>query len=136
MKKKSEMWNLKQVSFDRTMIKVDGINEILGLITLGTNIPNLINSTNKYVQATKDIDSILEQAKIMGNAMNYVDKSGIKMNQEMRNNVVNYIFDGTLPTSGLMQNSEIIHYGWQIMKNNNIAVQSLNEQTRNKKIYE
>lgn len=73
----------------------------------------------------------------MDDAINYVDSSGIKMNQQTRNDVINFVFDGTLPYpgAGLMPNSLIIQNGTQILRNNNLPVQPLNEQLNtNKKV--
>lgn len=73
----------------------------------------------------------------MEKAIKYVDGSGIDMTSQTRNDVVNYVFDGTLPNpaAGLMPNSLIISNGTQIMKTNNIPIQPLNEQLNaNKKV--
>ncbi|MGE8431839.1 hypothetical protein [Chryseobacterium joostei] len=73
----------------------------------------------------------------MEKAIKYVDGSGIDMTSQTRNDVVNYVFDGTLPnpTAVLMPNSLIISNGTQIMKTNNITIQPLNEQLNaNKKV--
>jgi len=127
-----EMWNLKQVGTDRAVAKTEGVKEIATLINLAVNIPDAIKSTINYVQAVKDIQAVENQADFMGQAINYVDNSGIKMTQQVRNDTVNYVFDGTLPNpgAGLMPNSLIIQNGTKILNNNNLPVQSLDEQLK------
>ncbi|MCT6760706.1 RHS repeat-associated core domain-containing protein [Riemerella anatipestifer] len=127
----AEMWNLKQVGVDRAIVKTEGVKEIATLINLGLNIPNAIKSTINYTQAVNDINAIKTQALDMDKAIKYVDESGI-VPSYIRNDTVNYIFDGTLPNpeGGIMPNSLIIQYGRQIMNANGIQVQSLNEQLR------
>ncbi|MBS1549594.1 MAG: hypothetical protein JSS94_07000 [Bacteroidetes bacterium] len=131
-KTNSEMWNLKQVGLDRAVAKAEGVKEITSLINLAINIPNAINSTINYTLAVDDISSIKTQAMTMDQAIQFVDKSSIDMTQQVRNDVVNYIFDGTLPNpeGGLMPNSLIIQNGTQIMKANGIPIQSLDEQLK------
>ena len=136
-KKGTEMWNLKQLSIDNAVAKTDAIKEIASLIDLAVNIPNVINSTNNYVKAVNDITAITSQAKTMDKAIQLVDESKTNMTQQVRNDVVNFIFDGTLPnpSAGLMPNSLIIQIGTTIMKTNGIPVQSLDEQlNKNKKL--
>lgn len=74
----------------------------------------------------------------MNQAIQYVDGSGIEMTKQMRNDVINYVNDGTLPDpgAGLMPNSLIIQNGNQIMKANGIQIQPLDQQlqTENKTI--
>lgn len=127
----AEMWNLKQVGVDRAIVKTEGVKEIATLINLGLNIPNAIKSTINYTQAVNDINAIKTQSLDMDKAIKYVDESGI-VPSHIRNDTVNYIFDGTLPNpeGGIMPNSLIIQYGRQIMNANGIQVQSLNEQLR------
>ncbi|WP_165569134.1 hypothetical protein [Chryseobacterium piperi] len=101
---------------------------------MGASIPDAIKSTSDYVQASNDVKTIENQAGFMGQAINYVDQSGIDMNQQTRNDVINFVFDGTLPNAdaGLMPNSLIIQNGTQILRNNNLPVQPLDEQLTTK----
>lgn len=128
----SEMWNLKQVALDRAIAKTEGVREIVGLVNLGINIPYAIKSTINYARAVDDISEIKTQAIYMDRAIKFVNQSGIKMNDQLRNDTINYIFDGTLhsPEKGLMPNSLIIQHGTKIMNANGIQVQSLNEQLK------
>lgn len=99
--------------------------------------PDAVKSTKAYVQAVNDVKAVDFQGSQMDIAIKYVDSSGIKMNQQTRNDVINFVFDGTLPNpgAGLMPNSLIIQNGTQIMKTNNIPFQPLNEQLKvNKKV--
>ncbi|SHF71057.1 DUF6443 domain-containing protein [Chryseobacterium vrystaatense] len=132
----AEMWNLKQTAVDKTVATDLGVREIAALIQLGANIPDAVKSMGNYVQASKDVKVIEGQAMRMDDAINYVDSSGIEMNQQTRNDVVNYVYDGTLPDSnaGLMPNSLIIQNGTQIMKDNGIPIQPLDQQLINKNI--
>ncbi|HFK5546733.1 TPA: RHS repeat domain-containing protein, partial [Elizabethkingia anophelis] len=132
-----EMWNLKQRSVDNAVTVLDGVKEVTGLIGLAINIPNVINSTNNYVKAVNDIATIKSQATTMDQAIQLVDGSEINMTQQVRNDVINYIFDGSLPNpnAGLMPNSLIIQHGVEIMKSNGIQIQSIDEQlNKNKKL--
>ncbi|MCT3759796.1 hypothetical protein HZQ19_13300 [Elizabethkingia anophelis] len=73
----------------------------------------------------------------MDQAIQLVDGSEINMTQQVRNDVVNYIFDGSLPnpSAGLMPNSLITQHGVEIMKSNGIQIQSIDEQlNKNKKL--
>ena len=128
----AEMWNLKQLAVDKMAAADLGVREITALIQLGANIPDAIKSSGNYVQASKDVNAITDQAITMDQAINKVDSSGISMDQQTRNDTVNYIFDGTLPNpgAGLMPNSLIIQNGTQIMKANGIPIQPLDEQLR------
>ncbi|SDI87442.1 RHS repeat-associated core domain-containing protein [Chryseobacterium taeanense] len=134
----AEMWNIKQYRADQASSASSGIKEIVKLVKLGMSIPDAIKSTNDYVQATKDINAITDQAVNMDKAISLVNSSGIEMNQQTKNDVINYIFDGTLPNpdAGLMPNSLIIQNGTEIMKTNGIPIQSLDEQltTKSRKI--
>ncbi|GAE66932.1 hypothetical protein H3Z85_18535 [Chryseobacterium indologenes] len=59
------------------------------------------------------------------------------MTPQTRNDVINYVFDGTLPNpgAGMMPNSLIIQNGTQILRNNNLPIQPLDEQlSANKKV--
>ncbi|PTT36127.1 hypothetical protein DBR28_11420 [Chryseobacterium sp. HMWF028] len=136
-KRGSEMWNKWQKITDKAMTANDGVREIVGLVDLASNIPDAVKSTKAYTQAAKDVNAITDQAITMDQAINKVDSSGIKMTPQTRNDVVNYVFDGTLPNpgAGLMPNSLIISNGTQIMKTNGIPIQPLNEQLNvNKKV--
>ncbi|MCQ4142678.1 RHS repeat domain-containing protein [Chryseobacterium sp. EO14] len=133
----AEMWNLKQVAADRAVAADKGVREIVALIYLGANIPDAIKSTEAYTQASKDVQLVNSQAKTMDIAIDLVNESGIEMNQQTRNDVINFVFDGTVPNpgAGLMPNSLIIQNGTQILRNNNLPVQPLNEQLNtNKKV--
>ncbi|WP_345988321.1 DUF6443 domain-containing protein [Chryseobacterium sp. Chry.R1] len=126
----SEMWNIKQYRADQAISASSGVKEIVKLVKLGASVPDAIKSTNDYVQATKDVKAIEGQAMRMNDAINYVDQSGINMSSQTRNDVINYIFDGTLPDpdAGLMPNSLIIQNGTEIMRSNGIPIQPLDEQ--------
>lgn len=132
----SEMWNIKQYRADFRMKASSGIKEIVKLAKLGASIPDAIKSTSDYVQAVNDVTTVKSQAVTMDQAIKYVDGSGIDMNQQTRNDVVNYIFDGTLPNpdAGLMPNSLIIQNGAEIMRTNGIPIQPLDEQLTTKSI--
>ncbi|OCA69168.1 hypothetical protein BBI01_18370 [Chryseobacterium artocarpi] len=134
----AEMWNIKQYRADQASAANSGIKELVKLGKLAASIPDAIKSTNDYVQATKDVKAIESQAMRMDDAINYVDQSGINMNPQTRNDVINYIFDGTLPNpdAGLMPNSLIIQNGTEIMRTNGIPIQPLDEQltTKSRKI--
>ena len=130
----AEMWNIKQYRADQASAASSGIKEIVKLAKLGANIPDAIKSTNDYVQAVNDVTAVKSQAVTMDQAIEYVDGSGIEMNQQTRNDVVNYVFDGTLPNpdAGLMPNSLIIQNGAEIMRTNGIPIQPLDEQLTTK----
>lgn len=130
----AEMWNLKQLAADKMVATDLGVREITALIQLGANIPDAIKSTSDYVKAVNDITAVKSQAVTMDRAIKYVDGSGIEMNQQTRNDVVNYVFDGTLPNpdAGLMPNSLIIQNGAEIMRTNGIPIQPLDEQLTTK----
>ncbi|WP_051882312.1 RHS repeat-associated core domain-containing protein [Chryseobacterium soli] len=133
----AEMWNLKQVAADKTVAADLGVREIAALIKLGANIPDAIKSSENYVNATNDVKLINSQAKTMDRAIQFVDQSGIDMTSQTRNDVVNYVFDGTLPNpgAGLMPNSLIIQNGTQILRDNRLPIQPLDEQLNtNKKV--
>ncbi len=130
----AEMWNIKQYRADQASAASSGIKEIVKLAKLGANIPDAIKSTSDYVQAVNDVTAVKSQALTMDQAIKYVDGSGIEMNQQTRNDVVNYVFDGTLPNpdAGLMPNSLIIQNGAEIMRTNGIPIQPLDEQLTTK----
>ncbi|MDN4014000.1 RHS repeat-associated core domain-containing protein [Chryseobacterium gambrini] len=123
--------------YDKLSAGLGGAQELLGLLDLAANVPDAIKSTKAYVQASKDVKLINSQAKTMDRAIDLVNESGIEMNQQTRNDVINFVFDGTVPNpgAGLMPNSLIIQNGTQILRNNNLPVQPLNEQLNtNKKV--
>jgi len=115
-----------------------GIKELYKLGDLTVNIPDAMKSLKEYPQAINDVNAVKSQAMTMDQAIKYVDGSGIEMTQQTRNDVVNYVNDGTLPNpgAGLMPNSLIIQNGDQIMKDNGIQIQPLDQQlqTENKKL--
>lgn len=132
-----EMTNKIIKNYDKLNTAAGGTQELVGLIDLASNIPDAAKSIGNYVQASKDVKETEGQAKTMGLAIKYVDRSGIKMTQQTRNNVVNYVFDGTLPNpgAGLMPNSLIIQNGAQVMKTNGVPIQPIDQQLNtNKKI--
>lgn len=134
----AEMWNIKQYRADQASAASSGIKELVKLGKLAASIPDAIKRTNDYVQATKDVNAITDQAINMDKAINLVNASVIEMNQQTRNDVINYIFDGTLPNpdAGLMPNSLIIQNGTDIMRTNGVPIQPLDEQltTKNRNI--
>jgi len=121
-KKGAEMWNLKQLAADNAISASSGIKESVKLIKLGINIPDAFKSLNDYTQASKDIRAIEGQATRMDDAINYVDSSGINMTTQTRNDVVNFVFDGTLPSGTDTQNGLIIQNGLQILRDNKLPV--------------
>ncbi|WP_228440906.1 hypothetical protein [Chryseobacterium phosphatilyticum] len=132
-----EMTNKMIKNYDKLNIAAGGAQELVGLLDLAVNVPDAVKSTKVYVQAVNDVKTVDFQGSQMDKAIKYVDGSGIKMNQQTRNDVINYIFDGTLPNprAGLMPNSLIIQNGSQIMKTNNIPIQPVNQQLNiNKKV--
>lgn len=126
----AEMWNLKQMSVDRAVAADKGVREIVALIKLGANIPAAFKSNEQYVQASRDIASIDQQAVQMDVAINLVNSSGLKMSTENKNNVINYVFDGTLPPGGMMQTSGIVTAGQSILKANNKPIRPTAEQIK------
>ena len=131
----SEMWNLKQQAADNAISASSGVKELVKLGKLAVNIPDAFKSLNEYTQAVKDVQTVQAQAMTMDQAIKYVDGSGIDMNTQTRNNVVNFVFDGTLPPGTDTQNGLIIQNGLQILRNNNITVQPSPEQEEtNRKI--
>jgi len=129
-KRGSEMWNLKQRSIDRSITGHDGVVELFKQINLLINIPDAIKSTSDYVQASKDVNAINRQAIQMDQAIQYVDSSGIEMNQQMRNDVVNFVIDGTLPPGTDTQNGLIIQNGTSILRSNGLPVRETEEQKK------
>lgn len=121
-------------NLDKASNAADGIKEVKNLVDLITNLPNLFDSNKNHVQAANDVQSIQNQAMTMDQAIQTVDQSGVTMDQQTRNDVVNYVFDGTLPNpdGGLMPNSNVITIGTQIMKDNKITIQPLKEQLNTK----
>ncbi|MCD1117448.1 RHS repeat domain-containing protein [Chryseobacterium turcicum] len=119
---------------DNARKAVGGLKELIKNAKMALDIPEAIKSTNDYVQATKDVNSVLDQAGIMGDAINYVDSSGIKMGPQTRNDVVNFVFDGTLPPGTDTQNGLIIQNGTSILNSNSIPVRPTPEQINQKKI--
>lgn len=118
-KRGAEMWNLKQRGADLTVAAGLAVQEIASLIDLGSNIPKAGISLRNYTQATKDVASVDYQATQMDLAIDLVNASGLKMSSENKNHVINYVFDGTLPPGGMMQNSGIVQAGTSILKANN-----------------
>jgi hypothetical protein len=129
----SDMWNLKQVGAERLTTKGEGMKEILKLVNLGFHIGDAFNSLDKTVQATKEINSIEHQAMTMDQAIKYVNDSGIEMNEELKADVTNYIFDGNLPYQSMMSNSNILSIGDKIMKANGIPIQNPEYPKKDKK---
>ncbi|QRA42056.1 DUF6443 domain-containing protein [Chryseobacterium cucumeris] len=132
-----EMTNKMIKNYDKLNTAAGGAQELVGLMDLASNIPDAIKSTKAYTQAAKDVKLINSQAKTMDRVIDLVNESGIEMNQQTKNDVINFVFDGTLPNpgAGLMPNSLIIQNGTQILRNNNLPVQPLNQQLNtNKKV--
>ncbi|MBL3550536.1 hypothetical protein [Chryseobacterium sp. KMC2] len=137
IKRGLEMTNKMIKNYDKLNTAAGGVQELVGLMDSVSSIPDAIKSNGNYVNATNDVKAVDFQAIQMGKAIKYVDGSNIDMTSQTRNDVVNYVFDGTLPNpaAGLIPNSLIISNGTQIMKTNNIPVQPLNEQLKaNKKV--
>ena len=130
-----EMTNKMIKNYDKLNTAAGGAQELVGLMDLASNIPDAIKSTGAYVQASKDITAIDGQAKTMDRAIDLVNSSGIDMTTQTRNDVINYVFDGTVPNpgAGLMPNSLIIQNGTQILRNNKLPIQPLDEQINTKK---
>ncbi|MCU7615500.1 hypothetical protein N0B16_13765, partial [Chryseobacterium sp. GMJ5] len=132
-----EMTNKMIKNYDKLNAAAGGAQELLALIDLGVNISDTFKSNKNYVNATNDVQLINSQAKTMDRAIEFVDSSGIKMTTQTRNDVINYVFDGTVPNpgAGLMPNSLIISNGTKILRNNKLPIRPLNEQINaNKKI--
>ncbi|WP_318173664.1 RHS repeat-associated core domain-containing protein [Chryseobacterium sp. PET-29] len=132
-----EMTNKLIKNYDKLNTAAGGAQELVGLLDLAANVPDAIKSTKAYVQAAKDVKAIDFQATQMDLAIDLVNSSGIDMTTQTRNDVINFVFDGTVPNpgAGLMPNSLIISKGTQILKNNNLPVQPLDEQINtNKKV--
>lgn len=112
--------NIWTKTYDKGLDKAgklySGIKELYKLGDMAANIPDAIKSTSNYTQATKDVNSVLDQAGVMGDTINYVDSSGMKMGPQLRNDVVNYVFDGTLPAGTDTQNGLIIQNGTSVFK--------------------
>lgn len=106
-----------------------GVKELYKLGDLAVNIPDAMKSLKEYPQAVDDVNAVKSQAMTMDQAIKYVDGSGIEMTEQTRNDVINYVNDGTLPdpSAGLMPNSLIIQNGNQIMKSNGIQIQALDQ---------
>lgn len=126
-KRGAEMWNLKQVKFDKGITAWDGINEVKNLFNLIINLPNLFESNSNYVQAVNDVETVKSQAITMNRAINLVDSSGIEMDSTLRGYLINYVFDGTLPNpnGGIMPNSNVIINGDSILRSNNLPIPPL-----------
>lgn len=107
-----------------------GIKELVKNGKMALDIPEAIKSTENYVQATKDIKAIDFQATQMDLAIDLVNGSGINMNQQTKNNVVNFVFDGALPPGTDTQNGLIIQNGTSILNSNGIRVQPTPEQEK------
>ena len=129
-KTNAEMWNIKQTRADLTVAAGLAVQEIAALVDLGSNIPKATVSIRNYTQATKDVASVDYQATQMDVAIDLVNASGLKMSTENKNNVINYVFDGTLPPGGMMQNSGIIQAGNSILKANNKPIRPTDVQIR------
>ncbi|MCJ7936144.1 MAG: DUF6443 domain-containing protein [Chryseobacterium sp.] len=118
----TNIWNkIYDTGIDKAGKINSGVKELVKTIDTAINIPKAISSTNDFVQASKDIKSIENQAMRMDDAMGYVNSSGIKMDTQMKAGVTNYIFDGTLSKD--TNNNQIIFIGNTIMKANGIPVQ-------------
>ena len=76
-------------------------------------------------------NSVLDQAGAMGDAINYVDSSGINMSTQTRNDVVNYVFDGTLPADTTIQTELIIQNGTSVLNSNNLPIRPTPGQVQN-----
>jgi RHS repeat-associated protein len=100
----------------------DGVKELMNNAFMAMDIPAAIKSVDDHVKAAKDIKSVDFNATQMDLAIDYVNSSKIKMNQQTRNDVINYVYDGHLPNKGSMQNSGIISIGNKILKVNNAPI--------------
>ena len=125
-----EMTNNTIKDFKKGSNLADGLKELINLVNLAANIPDAMKSLTEYPQAVNDVKAVDFQATQMDQAIKAVDGSGINMTPQVRNDVVNYVNDGTLPNpgAGLMPNSLIIQNGTQIMKANGIQIQPLDQQ--------
>lgn len=129
-----EMTNKMIKNYDKLNVAAGGAQELIALLNMGAHIPDAIKNTGDYVQAAKDVKAIDGQAMRMDDAINYVDSSGINMTTQTRNDVVNFVFDGTLPPGTDTQNGLIIQNGLQILRNNNLPINPSPEQEKaNKK---
>ncbi|WP_051882852.1 RHS repeat protein [Chryseobacterium formosense] len=124
--------------YDKGIDKVtkgfSGIKEVVKNVKMGLDIPEAIKSTNDYVNAVKDINSIEKQATTMDKAIDLVNSSGINMNTQTRNDVTNFVFDGTLPPGTDTQNGLIIQNGTSILNSNNIKIRPTQEQIKQTEI--
>ncbi|MBB4808298.1 RHS repeat-associated protein [Chryseobacterium defluvii] len=130
--------NIWTKTYDKGIDKMSkfssGVKELVKNGAMLLDIPKAFKSLEENTQASKDIQAINSQAMTMDRAIQYVDQSGIEMNQQTRNDVINYVFDGTLPNpdAGLMPNSLIIQNGTQILRDNKLPIQPLDQQLTTK----
>jgi len=126
--------NIWTKTYDKGLDKAgklnSGIKELYKLGEMAVNIPDAIKSNSNYVQATKDIKSIDFQATQMNLAIDYVDSSGMKMGTQLRNDVVNFVFDGTLPAGTDTQNGLIIQNGTSILNSNSLPIRPTPQQVQ------
>ncbi|MEI3791441.1 MULTISPECIES: DUF6443 domain-containing protein [unclassified Chryseobacterium] len=108
----------------------DGVKELMNNAFIAMDIPAAIKSVDDHVKAAKDIKSVEFNATQMDLAIDYVNSSKIKMNQQTKNDVTNYVYDGQLPGKGLMQNSAIIQTGNAILKANKAPIRPTQDQIR------
>lgn len=128
----TNIWNkIYDTGIDKAGKISSGVKELVKNAKMAMDIPEAIKSTENYVQATKDVNSVLDQAGVMGDAINYVDSSGIKMGSQLRNDVVNYVFDGTLPAGTATQNGLIIQNGTSVLNSNNLPIRPTPGQVQN-----
>ncbi|ALR29411.1 hypothetical protein ATE47_02165 [Chryseobacterium sp. IHB B 17019] len=109
---------------------VDGAKELWNNISMAMDVPEAFKSMDNHVQAAKDIKSVDFNATQMDLAIDYVNSSKIKMNQQTKNDVINYVYDGHLPKKGLMQNSLIIQNGNAILKANHAPIRPTADQVK------
>lgn len=108
----------------------DGVKELMNNAFIAMDIPAAIKSVDDHVKASKDINAVERQALVMDQAIGLVNTSGIKMDQQTKDNVTNYVYDGQLPGKGLMQNSAIIQNGNAILKKNGLPIRPTQDQIR------
>lgn len=127
----SNIWNkIYDAGVDKAGKISSGVKELVKNGAMALDIPKAIKSTDDYVQASKDVKSIDFQATQMDYAIDLVNSSGIEMNTQTTNNVINYVFDGTLPPGEAMQNSAIIQNGTSILNSNNLPVRPTPQQVQ------
>ncbi|MBC7749472.1 MAG: hypothetical protein H7Z76_13015, partial [Methylotenera sp.] len=98
-----------------------GIKELFKLINLAVNIPDAVKGQKEYVQAAKDVNETLDQAKTMDQAIKLVNSSSV--DAQSKGDVTNFVLDGTLPDGNSFYQQTIIWQGRSILNTNSLPVQ-------------